>query len=559
MSLNRWRLHDRKNKQLIEHLCSIRGFDSKYLAPDYEEHLHDPNLLPDMDKARSLVRKAKEDSWSVVIFGDYDADGSTASAVLSILMERLGIKHRVILPTRQSGYGLNKEVIESFAGEVNLLITVDTGITAVEEIKLAKKLGIKVIVIDHHLPKKTLPPADAVVDPFVPASQYPFPYLCGCALAYKLVVALSDDFPNELTPAFSKWLLDLVAVATVADMMPLKGENRVLVYYGLKVLSKSRRVGISELLRQSGVDPAAVNTYMLGYIIGPRLNASGRIDDNRPALDLLLSKDKEAANKLAFQIEKANNQRQKMVKQVQFEAENLIWKQNSKNDHCLIVVQDDWPTGILGLVAGRLSSKLYRPVIALSKNVDSISGSARSVEDYSIISGLEASADYLDRFGGHKSAAGLALSPHKLEEFIASIKAHANNNIKPENLRPVITIDAQLSPEELKTETVERIESLSPFGHANPMPLLFLPDINLGSCRKIGSQGSHLKATAVINDREVDVIGFGLAEQYFDNPLERIDLVGSLEFNRWNGNTGIQIKIKDYRPGGVGVDEIVGS
>ncbi|MEX2361595.1 MAG: DHH family phosphoesterase, partial [Patescibacteria group bacterium] len=225
-----WKLYDRKETDLISHLCRIRAIDPKALEPDFTEHLHNPNLLPDMAIARALLREAVEKKWSVTIFGDYDADGTPAAAVLAMTCERLGLTHQVILPTRKTGYGINMETIEGIKDSCQLLITVDTGITAIEEVALAKKYAIKVIIIDHHLPKSIIPNADAVIDPFVPSSKYPFKYLCGCALAYKLVVALQEDFPQQITVGFSKWLLDLVAISTVADMMPIVGENRVLVH-----------------------------------------------------------------------------------------------------------------------------------------------------------------------------------------------------------------------------------------------------------------------------------------------------------------------------------------
>lgn len=282
----RWCVHVRRQPKLLDHLCDLRGIADSDLSPDYARHLHDPMLLPDMDNACDLIEQAVAGKWHVTIFGDYDADGTPASAILSLMLDQIGLEHEVVLPTRLTGYGLRLEQVKEIATRSKLLITVDTGVTSVAEIALAKELGLKVIILDHHLPLDELPPADAIVDPHRIDSQYPFSHLCGCALAYKFVVALGNKFP-ALAERFSKWLLDLVAVSTVADMMPLTGENRVLVHYGLLVLRQNRRPGMQALLAAASVDVKALTAGTLGFTVGPRLNAAGRLGDNMPAYELL--------------------------------------------------------------------------------------------------------------------------------------------------------------------------------------------------------------------------------------------------------------------------------
>ena len=544
---NRWFLYDREDDNLLNHLCAIRGLDPKQLEPDFSKDLHNPDLLPDMQKAVSLIKQARKNNWLVTIFGDYDADGTPAAALLSTVFDRLKIKHQVVLPTRKTGYGLNVKTIKTMAQKAQLLITVDTGITAVEEITLAKDLGLKVIVIDHHLPGKTLPPADALVDPFVSGSTYPFNGLCGCALAYKLTVALSREFPQQLTEGFCKWLLDLVAISTVADMMPLINENRALVHYGLKVLAKTKRPGLDELMKVAGIAKDSLTSYSLGFAIGPRLNAAGRLSDNRPAYDLIKATNIQEAASLARQLNEANHKRQQLVRSLTEEIQGQIWIQNKKDDYLVVVTGDSWPTGILGLVAGKLSTQINKPAVVLTTSDKGLVGSGRSPGHYSLIEGLEHSTKYLTGFGGHNLAAGLSTSKEKLPKFIDTIKAHAKKNIKKEDLVPRITIDAQIKEEEINDSTVESIKTLAPFGFGNPNPVILVTNIELSLPRSIGAKNNHLKARGRVGKRELDIIGFGLAKRYFDDPLTKIDVVGNLEHNTWLGTKTLQFKVKDFR------------
>jgi len=555
MEKSNWRIYHRCNQSLLDHLCQIRGISIAEISPNFEQHLHDPNLLPDIDSAKKIITTAKQKNWVVAIFGDYDADGTPAVALLSDTFKRLGIEHQTFLPTRTTGYGLSQNFIEEIAGHFQLLITVDTGINSVAEIDLAKVKGIQVIVIDHHLPGSVLPPADAVIDPFVVGSKYPFPYLCGCALAYKVVCSLQEIFPQQITEGYLKWLLDLVAISTVADMMPLVGENRALVHYGLKVLSKTRRVGLLELMDQAQLSGGKLSSYSLGFIIGPRLNASGRIEDNRPALDLLLATDRLEAKKLAQEIERANCQRQQMVREVAQEAEKLIWQQNSPDDKFIIISSQNWPTGVLGLVAGRLTSQFSRPVAVLNFNHEGYSGSARSTESYPLVDGLTATKKYLKRFGGHKQAAGLATTGENFPKFVKAIKADAAKKLTDQDIRPTIVIDAELDPAETTLEMAEKITELAPFGFGNPQPLFLFNSLIVTGAKRIGQAGDHLKFTTLINDSPLEVVAFGKAQQYWENPETTIDVVGSLEINNWQNRRTLQINLKDYRVGGRGIDE----
>lgn len=549
---------ERLADDLIDHLCAVRGLDRTTLEPNFLTQLHDPYLLPDMEAAVTLVGQAANEKWPVVIFGDYDADGTPAAALLSMVMERLGIEHEVILPTRSEGYGLSIATIESLPARMKLLITVDTGITNIEEIALAKKNGLRVIVLDHHLPKSDadggLPPADAIVDPFVPGNKYPFPNLCGCALAYKLTEALSRDFPHQLNESFKKWLLDLVAISTVADMMVMKGENRVLVHYGLQVLKKTRRPGLQALLTAAGITPDKLTTGTLGYTIGPRLNASGRLGDNRPAFDLLVSRDPSAAAELAELIEANNRERQQIVETVLAEAEKQLFKQNETSDRCYVIVGQKWPSGVLGLVAGKFTAKYLRPVIVLSEHDGLLSGSSRSTGKYSIIDGLNSQKDHLARFGGHRQAAGLGLSKKNQIKFVDGIKQHAAENISEADLISTYVADSFLEQSELSMKTAELIASIGPFGHENQPPLLIVRSIDLGASRSLGATGDHRKWQTNVNGQPLEVIGFGMGKRsQIDGPA---DLLGYLEVNRWRDRVTAQFRLVDIRPSGIQIEVV---
>ncbi len=553
----RWRVLGRTKSNLIEHLCELRGLTPNNLEPDFSTQLHDPLLLPDMKIAVDLVKDAVAKKWPVVIFGDYDADGTPAAALLSMVMDRLGVRHQVILPTRTEGYGLSLDVVENLPAETKLLITVDTGITNIDEITLAKKKGLKVIVLDHHLPKSKgdggLPPADAVVDPFVPGSAYPFPYLCGCALAYKLTEALSVHFPAALNESFKKWLLDLVAISTVADMMPITGENRVLVHYGLKVLKKTRRPGLQALLTAAGIAAEKVTAGTLGFTIGPRLNASGRLHDNRPAFELLVTRDPDQAAGLAEVIEANNRERQALVEKVMADAEEQLFRQNSISDRCLVVVGRDWPAGVLGLVAGKFANKHLRPTIVLSEHGGQLSGSSRSSGDYSIIEGLDSQQALLSRYGGHRQAAGLGLAKGNLSKFVDGIKAHATERISAADLVPSYIADGFLETTEASLDTAELISKMGPFGQENATPLLIWRGVTLGPPRLIGASGDHCKWSIAGGGGNIDVIGFGMGNrETFSGP---VDLLGHLEVNEWRESVKPQLRLVDFRPAGMEIEE----
>lgn len=545
--MKKWRAYSRQDKNLFRHLLKLRGLKEDDLTLDFEK-LHNPNLLPDMEKAVTLIKQAVTEKWPILIFGDYDADGTPAAALLYRTLKKIGLSVEVELPKREVGYGLRQEYIGGFAERAKLLITVDTGITSVEEVALAKKLGLKVIILDHHLPQDKLPRADALIDAHLENSKYPFKGLCGCALAYKFLVALSEEFP-QLSEGFRKWLLDIVAISTVADMMVMADENRILTFYGLKVLQKTRNPGLKALLDVMGITSDKLTVDLLGYGLGPRLNAGGRMGDNRPALELLITDDPEEAARLSREINQTNARRQSKVDEILKEAQVLVWQQNEPEDRLLAITSDDWPSGIVGLVAGRLVQIFHRPVIMGGHSGEEIIGSARSIEKYPIIEGLTAAASHLLRFGGHRQAAGFSLRRKDWTKFTQAIKKHAQGVLSPEDLIPEVTADAVLTQEEINLKTALDLEKLAPFGMGYPEPVFILPGVVMDNLNIIGRNQDHLKALAQIGDTYLELVGFGMAGRVLSQNHDTWHLMGHLEINRWNGKSRLQFRFFDYLPG----------
>jgi len=330
--------------------------------------------------------------------------------------------------------------------------------------------------------------------------------------------------------------------------MVMKGENRVLVHYGLQVLKQTRRPGLKALMAVAGVDLSKLSAGTLGYTLGPRLNATGRLGDNRPAFDLLAASTYSEALPLAESIERSNRERQALVEVTLEAAMKLVFKQNLRSDRCFVVVGDEWPAGVVGLVAGKLASQFNRPAVVLTKKGDVLTGSARSIGDYSIIDGLASQENKLTRFGGHRQAAGLSLLAKEREAFVAGLKAHAQEHISAEALTPTLTADAILEPAEISLETVETMEKLQPFGQENPMPRFIIESAQLGTPRPMGASGAHLKWQARVGSQELEVVGFGMSDRHKSAPLETANLLGYLEKNVWQETTRLQFKLVDWQP-----------
>jgi len=540
--MKKWRLIEPTSPDLLTHLCRIRQINESELEPDYKIHLHDPMLLPDMDKAVALFEIAAQQKWPIVVFGDYDADGTIATAILSLTLEKLGLPHSNILPKRPEGYGFGVEALEKLPAGTKLLITVDNGIAAVEAITLAKKRGIATIILDHHLPGAKLPPAEALVDPYLSNSRYPFPNLCGASLAYKFVVALSGSFP-VISEAYQKWLLDLAAVATVADVMPLIGENRALVHFGLLVLRHNRRAGLRELLAAAAVAPSHLSGYNLGFIIGPRFNASGRMGDNRPALELLLAKEPATLKKLAEEIERSNSERLHLLEKAVEEAKEAIADQLKESQHLLAAYSSKWPVGLVGLIAGRLAGRYARPVIIGHKKEEKITASARSTPHFHLVDNITKASDRLLSYGGHRQAAGLSLLEKNWLATIKQLQLQAHQQIKPDELVETLLIEADLSDQPVSWALANQIDRLSPFGYGNPSPVFILRDWRVGRSKRIGNRQQHLSLDLEKKGQTVKAVAFGWPEE--NNLSRATQFIGQLEKDEWQGRRGVRLKLLD--------------
>lgn len=530
---------------LLDQLCKLRGWKRDMLGFDYSKDFYDPYLLPAMPEAVNLIIEAKKSNWPVTVFGDYDADGTTGAAILSIVLKRLGIRHSVLLPVRDEGYGLTTVAMGKVPEETRLLIMVDNGIKSVKEVEALKKRGIFTIILDHHLPGETLPMADALVDPHLPTSRYPFSSLCGGALAYKLAVALSREFP-ELNEAFLKWLLDLVAIATVADVMPLIGENRALVHFGLLVLRKNRRPGIRYLLEQAKVFSENLSSQSLGYIIGPRFNASGRLATNQPTLSLLLEESDSKAKLLAEEIEQANRSRLEVMREVLATTRSELFVQNDPKDHLYMIYGEGWPVGVIGLVAGRLAAEFHRPIVVGGLVGGKITASARSVAGFHLVEALDEAESFLERYGGHKLAAGLSTSEELWPKLQSKLKEIAKKRFPEKLLQAAWLIEAELSPAEVTLELVKELERLAPFGYGNPKPTFLLRNRRVDSIRRMGQAESHLKLQLSADGKSLEAVGFNLAERCKLKVGDSMSFIGQLEINEWGGRERLQLKLLDY-------------
>lgn len=531
---------------------------------DYHKGVSDPFLFSDMKKAVEKIFAAISEKKRIIVYGDYDADGVCASVVLVKTLTELDANVEIYIPHRdKEGYGLNKEALKHLAEEkAELVITVDCGISNFEEIVYANELGLKVIITDHHHAPKKLPPALAVINPKAPAEKYPFKDLAGVGVAFKLAQALisrrkktiTDDGLRLNWEGFEKWLLDLVAIGTVADCVPLLGENRTLVKYGLTVLNKTRITGLKELIKAARLERnnKILEAEQISFQIAPRLNAAGRINHANDAFQLLLTDSDSRAKKLAADLEKNNGQRQRLTEKVMAEARKQLT--GRKENKLIFIFGKNWPASIIGLVAGKFSDEFNLPVIIASEIENKIVGSGRSIPSFNIIEALENSAKFFSHFGGHAQACGFTLKNKKdSQAFEKKIMKLANSSLTGLDLTPTLKIDAQINLSEITWPFYQEISRFAPFGLGNPPPIFLTCNLSVLTHRQVGQNGKHLKLfignPEEAQTNQMDGIGFNLASQWLDKIKtgDRIDLVYRIEANRWNGNQQLQLKVIDLR------------
>jgi len=507
-----------------------------------EQPLHDPFLLGDMAAAVEAIRSAIAAGKRICVHGDYDVDGICATVLAVLVLRELGANVEWHLPSRfDEGYGVSGETLERLAGEgCGLLLTVDCGITAVDEVRRARELGLEVVVTDHHRPAAELPDCPVVA---TRPSDYPFPELCGTGVAFKLGQALLGP-DSELLRRH----LDLVALATIADVVPLLGENRSLVIAGLRALARTQKPGLRALMKVAHVDPAAVETGQVSFRLAPRINAAGRLGHPGAALDLLLTEDADEARRLADRLEELNRDRQAVEERIVRAAIAQVeeWPEAKRRRKAYVVWGEDWHEGVIGIVASRLVERYHRPVVLLAGGDGLWKGSGRSIPSFDLHGALGGCAQFLERFGGHRAAAGLSILPEWIEPFADAFAAEAEGLLSPDDLTPTTVIDAVLPRgAKLTLDLCEELSRLAPFGLGNPDVTLLAPGCELGDLATVGD-GKHLRFRVQRDGRDAGgAIAFGQGtklDRY--RRVGRYDVAFRLQENRWNGTVAPQLVVR---------------
>lgn len=553
----RWIVAPKKSNDIIEQVLINRGIKKSdwqdFLQPDFEK-LSDPFKLKGMKQAVARIAQSMKAGETVGIFGDYDADGIPAAALLNDALTHLHVKTAVYIPPRDRGYGLSNEGIDFLARQgAKLVIAVDLGITAKAEVKQAKVSGIDVVIVDHHTvqPGK-LPDAAAVVNPKQSGDRAPFRDYAACGLAYKLVQALAEH-TGKISKTQLKWWLDLPAISTVADMVPLVGENRIITKYGLIVLSKTRRVGLAKLYEKAKMNPAAFSTSSISFQIAPRLNSPSRMEQQgSAAFELLTTDDEERADQLAAELEQINRERQAVLDRVLHEAKEKIEKDKLHRHKIIVVAGRGWPAGVVGLVAGRLMDQYARPTIVLRQDEKISKGSARSIQAFNIMEAFDHVKHHLLKHGGHPRAAGLSLENEHLEMVYDKLVALAQSKLTKEDITPKIEIDGVLLPHEVNLQLYFRLKQLEPHGVGNSKPVFLIENLIVKESRQVGNNGKHLKLWLgqTQNGREYTIGGIGFDLGLRGNDLmagDHLDLVGYLDQDEWNGTKRLQLKVLDIK------------
>ncbi|SHJ87529.1 single-stranded-DNA-specific exonuclease RecJ [Tepidibacter formicigenes] len=533
--------------QVIRNRGIINLDDIKTFINPSLEYLHDPFLLKDMDKAVNRIKKAIKNNENIWIYGDYDVDGVSSTSILLIYFKSIGYEVNYYIPNRlEEGYGLNIEAIDYIKEkDANLIITVDCGITSVDEVNYINSLGIDVIITDHHECKEEIPSALAVVNPKREDCNYPFEVLCGCGVALKLIQALTpkDEFEYSIYN-----YLEIVTLATICDIVPLIGENRILVKNGLKVMENSRNIGIKSLIKVCGLDEKKINSSHIGFGLGPRINASGRMGYSDLGVKLFTEEDEDKAFEIAKVLEEKNIERQLIESKIYKEAEDMILSdERYKNEKVLVLASPKWHHGIIGIVASKITEKYYKPTILLAIEDGEAKGSARSIEGFNIFEALLLNEDILNKFGGHEQAAGLSLDENKIPILREKINSCADFKLSSEDMIENIKVEFELPQEDIDFNLINELDNLEPFGMNNPSPKFLIRNLEIIDIRTVGREREHLKLT-LRGKTNYDCIGFNMG--HFINKFisgDKVDVVFALDENEYKGNKKIQFILKDTR------------
>ena len=553
----KWEFYEENNEKIIEiakkhniselltKILVNRGIiDDKeidtFLNPTRND-FYDPYLMPDMEKAVERIIKAINNQEKVMIYGDYDVDGITSITVLKKFLEERGLRTGHYIPNRlEEGYGLNENAIRSIAEQkYTLMITVDCGISGIEEVDLANQLGIETIITDHHEQLENLPNAYAIINAKRKDSQYPFRGLAGCGAVFKLIQAISIRLKLE-EKEFLKYL-DIVCVGTISDIVPLVDENRVIAKLGLKLVAQTRNIGLRELILQSGYRKIDSNTISFG--VAPRINACGRMGYQEEALDLFLTNNIEEARKITARLNSYNVERQTKEKDIFEQAIKELEKEDIKNLNTIVLSGDNWHHGVIGIVASKLTEKFYKPTILICFEDDIGKGSGRSLPGFDLHEALVESSAYLEKYGGHEMAVGLSLKKEKYNDFKLAFEEIAKSkNIQ--QIIPVIKIDSIITAKDVNKKTIEELEMLEPFGEKNKNPIFVYKNLKIDSIRAL-SEGKHLKLTLKDDNLLINAIGFNLghlSEEYLIG--DKIDIAGNLEINKYGRRRNSSNKYK---------------
>jgi single-stranded-DNA-specific exonuclease len=567
LSNKKWILRkvDEKKAKIISENLNINLLTAKILVARGLEDLNEINIflkaslddlespfkLKDMDIAVERILKAKKNNEDIVIFGDYDVDGVTSTFILVDFFKFFGIKVKYYLPDRElEGYGITKIAVENllkkFENKVNLIISVDCGITSIDEVEFIKSKGIDIIITDHHQCKENIPLAHAVINPVRPDCNYPFKKLAGVAIAFKLINALC--IKENLGDKFLDYL-DIVSIGTVADVAPIIGENRIIVKKGMEDILVTKNLGLKSLMEVSQILDKKMTTYVISFLIAPKINAAGRIGDAKRAVELFLSKDKIIANELAKELFEENKFRQEEELKIINQAVDMIEDNNLLDKHKILVLANEgWHHGIIGIVASKIVEKYYRPCFIFSIDENICKGSARSIEGFNIFEAISFCEDLTLKFGGHKQAAGLSIDISNLESFNSKINLYADDLLDKDLLVEKVKADLVLKKEDINIESVKELEKLEPFGFNNPAPNYIYSKVKVENLKLIGNN-KHLKMKIRDGNFLLDAVVFNMADKMdLINDGNEFDIYGNLDINVWNNRENLQLIIKDIKP-----------
>ena len=537
---------------LVAQLLLQRGITNfekakKFFRPQLSD-LHDPFLMKDMDIAVTRIEEAIANNENILVYGDYDVDGTTAVALVSSYLQSYYPNVATYIPDRyDEGYGVSYKGID-FAEDngFSLIIALDCGIKAIDKVAYAKEKGIDFIICDHHRPGKTLPNAIAVLDPKREDCTYPFDELCGCGVGFKLIQALGAHKGETIDDVF--YYLDLVATAIGADIVPITGENRILSFYGLQVINQQSRPGFKAIIDQINKSELTITDVV--FIIAPRINAAGRMKHGQHAVNLLTETDMLQASKFAAEIEKFNTDRRGLDQEITLAALDQIQKNKEEDRYTSVVFQEDWHKGVIGIVASRLMETYYRPTLVFTKSGEKLAASARSVKGFDVYNALEGCSDCIEQFGGHKYAAGLTLLEEQYEVFKSKFEEVVRKTIDPVLLTPEITVDAIIELKDITPKLLRILKQFAPFGPGNMSPVFMAENLtDTGYGKTVGQEGAHLKLSVTQHDsHKINAIGFNLGHKL---PLvtgrKPFNAVFSIDENEWQGNVSIQLKLKDIQ------------